>query len=88
MEAEQDNTVSSSGAVEAEQEKTIGSVDEQFWLHKNITYSSGIDEHGNYFFELINYKSGKIYWEYLSPMHLSAIEMDNAQCLLHLHLHK
>ncbi len=61
---------------------------EKFWLHTDVTYCSGFDDAGNYFFELINFKSGKVYHEYLSPVQITAVEYDNAAYLLHPHLHK
>ncbi len=59
-----------------------------FWLHTNVSYSSGFDSDGNYYFELVNYKSGKVYREYLSPVNITAVEYHNASSMLHPHLHK
>ena len=37
-----------------------------FWLSRNISYSTGTDKMGNYYFQLVNYSTGKVYQEYLS----------------------
>ncbi len=77
--------------MEVKQDKTTSlsaDKDEQFWLHRNVAYSSRIDEHRNYFFELVNYQTSKIYREYLSLVQVSAVELDNAHCFFHPHLHK
>jgi len=47
---------------------------ETFWISYNISYSTDTDKMGNYYFQLVNYSTGKIYQEYLSPVQVSSIE--------------
>ena len=77
-------------------EKIDESCVETFWLSKNITYSTGTDKEGNYYFQLVNYSTGKVYQEYLTPVQVSAIEgnispnqsTSSQPSLLHPHLFK
>ena len=62
--------------------------EEKFWIHSEISYTSGQDENGNYYYQLANWKNGEVYREYLTPVTIDTINIDFSKCSLHPHLHK